>query len=81
MSDFEKFVRLQGFNSDFERGSNGQYKSDLLHFMEKAFIHQQAKIDAIKNKLSDIYDASDENEEVAHLLDEIQELINESQPK
>jgi len=48
MSDFEKFVRLQGLNGDFERGSNGQYKSDLLHFMEKAFMHQQAKINEFK---------------------------------
>ena len=39
------------------------------------FQEQQKKIDAIKSKLSDIYDASDENEAVAHLLDEIQELL------
>lgn len=45
MSDFEKFARSQGFSGDFQRGCNGQYKSDLLHFMEKAFMHQQAKID------------------------------------
>ena len=36
---------------------------------------KQAEIDAIKSKLSDIYDASDEDETVAHLLDEIQELL------
>ena len=36
---------------------------------------QQNKIDAIKSKLSAIYDASDEDETVAHLLDEIQELL------
>ena len=35
----------------------------------------KAKIDAIKSKLSDIYDASDEDETVAHLLDEIQDLL------
>ena len=40
-----------------------------------AFQEQQKKIDAIKSKLSDIYDASDEDETVAHLLDEIQELL------
>lgn len=45
MSDFEEFARSQGFSGDFQRGCNGQYKSDLLHFMEKAFMHQQAKID------------------------------------
>ena len=47
--------------------------------MKKAFeAGQQSKqdeIDAIKSKLSDIYDASDEDETVAHLLDEIQELL------
>ena len=40
-----------------------------------AFQEQQKKIDVIKSKLSDIYDASDEDETVAHLLDEIQELL------
>ena len=40
-----------------------------------AFQEQQKKIDAIKSKLSAIYDASDEDETVAHLLDEIQELL------
>ena len=35
----------------------------------------KAEIDAIKSKLSDIYDASDEDETVAHLLDEIQGLL------
>ena len=35
----------------------------------------KAKLDAIKSKLSDIYDASDEDETVAHLLDEIQEIL------
>ena len=40
-----------------------------------AFQEQQKKIDAIKSKLSAIYDASDENETAAHLLDEIQELL------
>lgn len=44
MSEFEEFARSQGFSGDFQRGCNGQYKSDLLHFMEKAFMHQQAKI-------------------------------------
>lgn len=48
MSEFEEFVRSQGFGGDFQRGCNGQYKSDLLHFMEKAFMHQQAKIDELK---------------------------------
>ena len=51
MSDFEKFARSQGFSGDFQRGCNGQYKSDLLHFMEKAFMHQQAKIDELEEMM------------------------------
>ena len=47
--------------------------------MKKAFEagqqSKQTEIDAIKSKLSDIYDASDEDETVAQLLDEIQELL------
>ena len=47
--------------------------------MKKAFEagqqSKQAEVDAIKSKLSDIYDSSDDNETVAHLLDEIQELL------
>ena len=50
MSEFEKFARSQGFSGDFQRGCNGQYKSDLLHFMEKAFMHQQAKIDELEKQ-------------------------------
>ena len=52
MSEFEDFVRSQGFSGDFQRGCNGQYKSDLLHFMEKAFMHQQSKIDQLKTQLA-----------------------------
>ncbi len=48
MSEFEEFARSQGFSGDFQRGCNGQYKSDLLHFMEKAFMHQQSEIDQLK---------------------------------
>ena len=40
-----------------------------------AFQEQQNKIDAIKSKISDIYDACDENKTIGHLLDEIQELL------
>lgn len=51
----------------------------LKHEMQKSFKSgqqsKQAKIDAIKSKLSDIYDASDESTTVANLLDEIQELL------
>lgn len=48
MSEFEEFARTQGFSGEFQRGCNGQYKSDLLHFMEKAFVHQQSEIDQLK---------------------------------
>ena len=40
-----------------------------------AFQEQQNKIDAIKSKISDIYDACDENKTIGHLLDEIRELL------
>lgn len=53
MSDFEEFVRSQGFSGDFQRGCNGQYKSDLLHFMEKAFMHQQTEIYRLNNVLAE----------------------------
>ncbi|MGO1061702.1 hypothetical protein [Acinetobacter lwoffii] len=53
MSDFEEFARSQGFSGDFQRGCNGQYKSDLLHFMEKAFMHQQAEIDWLSSVLDE----------------------------
>lgn len=53
MSEFEEFARSQGFSGDFQRGCNGQYKSDLLHFMEKAFMHQQAEIDRLSSVLDE----------------------------
>ena len=53
MSEFEKFARSQGFSGDFQRGCNGQYKSDLLHFMEKAFMHQQTEIYRLNNVLAE----------------------------
>lgn len=61
-----------------------KYQTDLSNLFQTvcylngawyAFQEQQKRIDSIKSKLSDIYDASDENETVAHLLDEIQELL------
>ncbi len=55
MSEFEEFARPQGFSGDFQRGCNGQYKSDLLHFMEKAFMHQQAKINDSENTRAVLY--------------------------
>lgn len=54
MSEFEDFISSQGFGGDFQRGCNGQYKSDLLHFMEKAFMHQQTKIDELQRRLSKV---------------------------
>ena len=54
MSEFEDFISSQGFSGDFQRGCNGQYKSDLLHFMEKAFMHQQTKIDELQNIIDEL---------------------------
>ena len=52
-----------------------QRSDDFLNGAWYVFQEQQKKIDVVKSKLSDIYDASDEDETVAHLLDEIQELL------
>ena len=69
MSEFEDFVRSQGFSGDFQRGCNGQYKSDLLHFMEKAFMHQQAKIDELQKQV----------EAVSQVLCELKESLKDFQ--
>ena len=53
MSEFEEFARSHGCGGDFQRGCNGQYKSDLLHFMEKAFMHQQTEIYRLNNVLAE----------------------------
>ena len=84
----EEFEKLNEIAEILNRNGGGYYKertNDYHHcnlyfdkFLNGAwyvFQEQQKKIDAIKSKLSDIYDASDEDETVAHLLDEIQELL------
>ena len=84
----EEFEKLTEIAEILNRNGGGYYKertNDYHHcnlYFDKflngawyAFQEQQKKIDVIKSKLSDIYDASDEDETVAHLLDEIQELL------
>ncbi|MCW1491081.1 hypothetical protein OLN43_17705 [Acinetobacter baumannii] len=47
--EFEQYIRSQsGFTADFQIGCNGQYKSDLMHFMFVTFQHQQAKVEELK---------------------------------
>ena len=88
MGTREEFEKLDGIAEILNRNGGGYYKertNDYHHcnlYFDKflngawyAFQEQQKKIDAIKSKLSDIYDASDEDETVAHLLDEVQELL------
>lgn len=76
MSEFEEFVRSQGFNGDFQRGGNGQYKSDLLHFMEKAFMHQQAKINLLEKELTETQDfLNNQNHIKQAKIDELQRKI------
>ena len=78
MSEFEDFIRSQGFSGDFQRGCNGQYKSDLLHFMEKAFMHQQAKIDEIAKHVAcikTIVSECDENTDSSWILGNIDGFI------
>lgn len=44
--EFEQYIRDQsGFTADFQIGCNGQYKSDLMHFMFATYQHQQAKVE------------------------------------
>ena len=83
--EFEKLPEIaDSLSEHIYFGGDGFYHSSLVNFQGLvnwlngawyAFQEQQKKIDAIKSKLSDIYDASDEDETVAHLLDEIQELL------
>ena len=68
MSEFDKHW------NEWAIASNCPEDEAKIHF-EAGQQSKQAEIDAIKSKLSDIYDASDEDETVAHLLDEIQELL------
>ncbi|QNY13290.1 hypothetical protein IC766_14400 [Acinetobacter seifertii] len=47
--EFEQYIRSQsGFTADFQIGCNGQYKSDLMHFMFVTWQHQQAKVEELK---------------------------------
>lgn len=60
--EFEQYIRDQsGFTADFQVGPNGQYKSDLMHFMFATFQHHQAKVDELQNYLYSIRDWIDEN--------------------
>ena len=68
MSEFDKHW------NEWAIASNCPEDEAKIHF-EAGQQSKQAEIDAIKSKLSDIYDASDENETVEHLLNEIQELL------
>ena len=81
--EFEKLPEIANLISE----SDAYFADESIYFCDNDFAcgylngawyvfqEQQKKIDAIKSKLSDIYDASDEDETVAHLLDEIQELL------
>lgn len=78
--DFEIFMkRYKPQYRDFSKIGDFTYSNELTSIAYDAYLagqqSRQAEINAIKNKLSAIYDASDENETVAHLLDEIQELL------
>lgn len=84
-SEFEKLPEIKdNLSCHIYFGGDDLYHTALINFQELvnwlngawyAFQEQQKKIDAIRSKLSDIYDASDECETVAHLLDEIKELL------
>ncbi|RNI02826.1 hypothetical protein [Acinetobacter baumannii] len=47
--EFEQYIRDQSaFTADFQIGCNGQYKSDLMHFMFVTWQHQQAKVEELQ---------------------------------
>ncbi|HGH3604054.1 TPA: hypothetical protein ACJK1S_001243 [Acinetobacter baumannii] len=51
--EFEQYIRDQSaFTADFQIGCNGQYKSDLMHFMFVTWQHQQAKVEELQTQLS-----------------------------
>ncbi len=50
-SEFENYIREQGYSSDFQLGSNGQYKSDLMHFMFTTWCYQQSKLDGLQKQV------------------------------
>ncbi|MCB8769534.1 hypothetical protein [Acinetobacter soli] len=75
---FEQYIRSQsGFTADFKIGCNGQYRSDLMHFMFITWQYQQKQIDELqarvdaatnvyekyRNGCCDIYDVFDEVEQ------------------
>lgn len=50
--EFEQYIRSQsGFTADFQIGCNGQYKSDLMHFMFVTWQHQQAKVEKLQKRV------------------------------
>ncbi|MDQ8869067.1 MULTISPECIES: hypothetical protein [Gammaproteobacteria] len=52
--EFEQYIRDQSaFTADFQIGCNGQYKSDLMHFMFVTWQHQQAKVEELQLKISE----------------------------
>ncbi|MGX2673842.1 hypothetical protein ACWB3A_12440 [Acinetobacter baumannii] len=49
--EFEQYIRDQSaFTADFQIGCNGQYKSDLMHFMFVTWQHQQAKVEELQRR-------------------------------
>lgn len=54
--EFEQYIRDQsGFTADFQIGCNGQYKSDLMHFMFTAYQHQQVKVEELQAHAQEIH--------------------------
>lgn len=51
--EFEQYIRSQsGFTADFKIGCNGQYKSDLMHFMFITWQEQQKRIDELQARVN-----------------------------
>ncbi|AFU62331.1 hypothetical protein AVV48_gp82 [Acinetobacter phage phiAC-1] len=73
--NFEQwFLKRHGTKTDdfSEEFANYTY---LKHELKKAWDYQQEKHNAVLAELSNIYDACDEDETVASILDKIQEIL------
>lgn len=84
---FEQYIRSKsGFTSDFQIGCNGQYKSDLMHFMFITWQEQQKRIDELQarvdaaNKIAGdnlLYVSQNHRESFKPLLMTMQRSFNE----
>ena len=87
--EFEQYIRSQsGFTADFQIGCNGQYKSDLMHFMFVTFQHQQAKVEELEKEwlemnqqheraVKECFEVNAENKKLQKRVDAVKQLIQD----